>query len=113
MAHYAFLDENNYVVQVIEGTSDLIEGKDARQWYEDFAEKKCVETSPFGEFRCNFAGIGSYYDEQRNAFIGPQSFPSWTLDKDTCQWKPPVTMPLDGKLYDWDENITSWVEVSA
>ena len=70
-------------------------------------------------FRKNYAGIGMYFDASRDAFYVPQPFPSWTLDEDTCQWNAPVAYPddggkagsTDGKLYQWNEDTTSWDEV--
>lgn len=58
--------------------------------------------------RKNFAGIGMIYDKQRDAFIRPQPFPSWTLDEDTCVWQPPTPRPTDDKVYEWNESTTSW-----
>ena len=58
--------------------------------------------------RKNHAGIGYTYDEDRDAFIPPQSFNSWTLNEDTCQWEAPVAYPDDGKKYNWNEETTSW-----
>lgn len=63
--------------------------------------------------RKNFAGIGYTYDVDRDAFIPPQPFPSWTLDEDTCLWSAPVPRPADGKAYDWDEAACAWVLVKA
>ena len=63
-------------------------------------------------FRKNYAGIGYTYDAQRDAFIPPKAFESWSLNEDTCLWEPPVAMPDDGKIYTWDEATTSWVEVT-
>lgn len=60
--------------------------------------------------RKNFAGIGYTYDRQRDAFIPPKPYPSWLLNEDTCLWDAPVAMPDDGKIYQWDEATTSWVE---
>jgi len=60
--------------------------------------------------RKNYAGIGYTYDSIRNAFYSPQPFPSWLLDDETCQWNAPVPMPDDGKIYNWDESTTSWIE---
>ena len=62
-------------------------------------------------FRKNYAGIGYRYDIDRDAFIPPKPYPSWILNEQTCLWEPPVAMPDDGKLYQWDEATTSWVEV--
>lgn len=60
--------------------------------------------------RKNYAGIGFTYDRQRDAFIPPKPFASWVLNEDTCLWEAPVAMPDDGKLYQWDEATTNWVE---
>ena len=60
--------------------------------------------------RKNYAGIGYTYDSAKDAFIPPKLFPSWTLSDNTCSWEPPVPYPDDGKMYDWDEDTTSWVE---
>ena len=63
-------------------------------------------------FRKNYAGVGYTYDETRDAFIPPQRFNSWTLNEDTCQWEAPVAYPDDDKPYEWNEETTSWVEVT-
>jgi hypothetical protein len=60
--------------------------------------------------RKNYAGIGYTYDKERDAFIAPQPFASWTLDEDTCLWESPSPHPSDGKIYDWHEPTTNWVE---
>ena len=60
--------------------------------------------------RKNYAGIGFTYDRVKDAFIPPKPFASWTLNEDTCLWGAPVAMPDDGKLYQWDEATTNWVE---
>lgn len=62
--------------------------------------------------RKNYAGIGYTYDRERDAFIPPQPFASWTLNEDTCLWDAPAPYPTDGKTYRWDEATTSWVEVT-
>jgi len=61
--------------------------------------------------RKNYAGIGFTYDRERDAFIPPQTYASWTLNEETCLWEPPTPYPNDGKLYTWDEDTSSWVEV--
>jgi hypothetical protein len=118
MAHYAFLDSNNIVTEVITGKSEGEDGVDWEQWYGEFRGQVCKRTSyntiggkhPEGKpFRKNYAGIGFKYDSQRDAFISPQPFPSWVLNEDTCLWDAPTPMPTDGKLYSWDEETTSWV----
>jgi hypothetical protein len=62
--------------------------------------------------RMNFAAIGDTYDVARDAFIAPQPYPSWTLVEATCKWAAPVTYPDDGKVYEWNEDTTNWVEVT-
>lgn len=118
MAHYAFLDENNLVTEVITGKDEGEEGRDWEQWYGDFRGQVCKRTSynTVGgihnkggiPFRKNYAGIGYVYDAQRDAFIPPKPFNSWVLVEQTCQWEAPVAMPTDGQMYSWDEATTSW-----
>jgi hypothetical protein len=109
MAHYAFLDENNIVTQVIVGIdeNELIEGKDPETWYGEFRGQRCVRTSYNGNIRKNYAGIGFTYDELRDAFIAPQPFASWTLD-DSAKWIAPVAYPTDGLMYSWNEEAVDW-----
>jgi hypothetical protein len=64
-------------------------------------------------FRKNYAGIGYTYDSQRDAFIPPKPFNSWVLNETTCRWDAPVSMPIDNKMYTWDENTVNWVEVTV
>jgi len=113
MAHYAILDENNIVVQVIVGKD---EGEDGVDWEQYYGGKRtsyntCGGVHSLGgtPFRKNYAGIGYTYDPIRDAFIAPQPFPSWVLNEDTCVWESPVPFPTDGQLYNWDEATTSWV----
>jgi hypothetical protein len=63
--------------------------------------------------RKNYAGVGFTYDRVKDAFIPPKPFASWVLNEDTCLWDAPVAMPDDGKLYNWDEATTNWVESEA
>ena len=115
MAHYAFLDENNIVTEVITGKdeNELLDGLTPEEWYGNFREQKCVRTSYNGNIRFNYAGIGYTYDESRDAFIAPKPYPSWVLDEAKCLWKAPTPMPTDDKMYQWDEATTSWIEFSA
>ena len=62
--------------------------------------------------RKNYAGIGFTYDATRDAFIPPQPFASWTLNEDSCLWEAPVAYPNDGNMYRWDEDTTTWIEVT-
>ena len=114
MAHYAFLDQNNVVTEVITGIdeTELIEGLSPEVWYGNFRNQVCKRTSYNGNIRKNYAGIGYTYDADRDAFIAPKPFESWVLNEDTCRWEAPRPMPTDGKLYRWDEPTLSWVEVT-
>jgi hypothetical protein len=92
MAHYAFLDDNNVVTEVIVGIheTELIEGLDPETWYANFRSQKCVRTSYHGNIRKNYAGIGYSYDENRDAFIAPEPEGNLGFDEETCQWIMPV-----------------------
>ena len=118
MAHYAFLDDNWVVTEVIVGIdeTDLIEGLAPEQWYANFRGQRCVRTSYNGNIRKNYAGIGYTYDTERDAFIPPKPFNSWVLDEETCRWEAPVAYPEDaaeGDMYTWNEETTSWELVSV
>lgn len=110
MAHYAFLDENNIVTEVISGIdeTELIEGLDTETWYGNFRNQVCKRTSYNARIRKNFASIGYYYNEELDAFVSPQPYPSWKLDKRNSQWKAPVAYPNDGLYYSWNEEELSW-----
>lgn len=113
MAHYAFLDSDNIVTEVITGVdeNELLEGLSPEQWYGNFRGQRCVRTSYNGNIRKNYAGIGFTYDEDRDAFIAPKPFDSWVLDEETCQWEAPVPYPTDGIIYRWDEDALDWAAV--
>ena len=110
MAHYAFLDSNNIVTEVITGIdeTELIEGLDTETWYGNFRNQVCKRTSYNGNIRKNYAGIGFSYDSQRDAFIPPKPFPSWQLIEQTCQWEAPTPYPTDGITYKWNEADLAW-----
>ena len=104
MAHFAKIDTNNIVTDVIVSEQDFINSGavgDSSLW---------VQTSYNNNFRKNYAGVRFTYDSARDAFILQQPYASWTLDEDTCIWEAPVTYPDDGKMYEWDEDTTNWVE---
>ena len=126
MAHYAFLDDNNIVTEVIVGIDEGVDNIDWEQHYGNFRGQVCKRTSyntvknthVFGgtPFRGNYAGIGYTYDEQMDAFIPPKPHESWLLNKETFTWISPIPQPDDGNIYDWDEeeyrNINNgWVLV--
>jgi hypothetical protein len=91
MAHYAFLDNNNIVTEVIVGIdeTELIEGLDPEIWYGNLRGQICKRTSYNGNIRCNYAGIGYTYDEARDAFIAPEPEGNIGFDEETCQWIMP------------------------
>ena len=119
MAHYAFLDENNIVTDVIVGKNEGEEDTDWDVHYGNFRGQTCkrtsyntsggVHSSGGTPFRKNYAGIGYTYDEARDAFIPPKPYASWLLDESTCQWEAPVPYPTDGERYQWDEVAGEWV----
>tara|TARA_R110002126_G_scaffold72723_2_gene181613 strand:+ start:669 stop:1034 length:366 start_codon:yes stop_codon:yes gene_type:complete len=120
MAHYAEIDTNNKVINIIAGVDEneksgaeilylLLTGNYwKRTSYNTHGGVHSLGGTPF---RKNYASIGFTYDETRNAFIAPQSYPSWTLNEDTCQWEAPVEKPDDGKMYTWNEDTINWTEV--
>ena len=122
MAHYAFLDLNNIVTEVIVGKNEGEDGIDWEQWYGEFRGQTCKRTSyntiagvhnnGGTPFRKNYAGIGYTYDAVRDAFIPPKPFASWGLNETSCIWKAPTPMLTEeGKFFRWDELSTSWIEV--
>jgi hypothetical protein len=114
MAHYAFLDENNIVTEVIVGKdeNELLDGLTPEEWYGNFRSQKCVRTSYHGNIRKNFAGIGYTYDADNDFFFGPQPYPSWKLDEN-AKWQAPTPCPvIEGKMYRWDEASLSWIEIA-
>lgn len=120
MAHYALLNRNNVVVQVITGVDENEGIYDWELFYTQETRLQAkrtsyntvggVHTGGGTPFRKNYAGIGYTYDLQRDAFIPPKPYSSWILNEQSCLWEPPVAMPDDGKMYSWDEATTNWVE---
>jgi hypothetical protein len=115
MAHFAQLNDNNVVLQVIVvNNSECLDsnGQESEAVGVAFCQSllggNWKQTSYNGNMRKNYAGIGYSYDEQRNAFIAPQPYPSWTLVEETCRWSAPVAMPTDNKRYIWNESTISW-----
>lgn len=113
MAHYAFLDDDNIVTEVIVGVDEtkLIEGLDTETWYGNFRGQVCKRTSYNGNIRKNYAGIGFKYDADLDAFIPPKPFASWVLNQETAQWEAPTPRP-EGN-FAWDEDTLSWVELEV
>jgi hypothetical protein len=110
MAHYAFLDDNNVVTEVIVGIdeTELIEGKSPEAWYGEFRGQRCVRTSYNGNIRKNYAGIGFTYSDDLDAFIPPKPFASWLLDEEKAQWIAPIPYPDGDLMYTWNEDLGDW-----
>jgi hypothetical protein len=91
MAHYAFLDENNIVTEVITGIdeTETIEGLDTETWYGNFRGQTCKRTSYNGNIRKNYAAIGYTYDPIKDVFIAPKPDNAIGFNEDTYQWIMP------------------------
>jgi hypothetical protein len=106
MAHFAEIDENNLVVRVLVTDNDALnEGHD---WLIENLGGTWIKTSYNATIRKNFASIGFTYDDERDAFIPPKTFPSWELNEETCRWEAPVDYPNDGFTYFWNEEELDW-----
>jgi hypothetical protein len=108
MAHYAFLDDNNIVTEVIVGIdeTETIKGLDTETWYGNFRGQVCKRTSYNGNIRYNYAGVGYKYDQVNDAFIAPQPYKSWTLNN-KFDWQAPTPMPTEG-IWRWNEENLEW-----
>ena len=126
MAHFAQIDENNVVTQVIVvANKDTADANGVEKEYigAAFCEKlfggTWKQTSYNGNIRKNYAGIGYTYNADIDAFVPPKPYPSWVLNNDTAQWEAPTPMPEDAgtgeppKMYSWDEATTSWKEMET
>ena len=117
MAHYAYLDENNIVTQVIVGKDETEDGTD---WEEYYGAKRCSYNTHGGvhalgkePFRMNYPGEGWFFDpawEPDGAFIPPKIFPSWVLNEETALWNAPIPRPSEG-AWEWDEQNMTWIEL--
>lgn len=117
MSHFAQLDENNIVTRVLVIEQDVIDtglfGEPSSFVQTSYNTKGGVHSLGGTPLRKNYAGIGYIYDSQRDAFIPPQPFPSWTLNEDTCLWYAPTEMPTEGGPFIWDEETLSWVVLTV
>lgn len=120
MAHFAKLDENNIVTEVIVvGNKDTSDANGVEKEYigAAFCERlfggTWKQTSYNANFRKHYAGIGYTFDATRDAFIPPKPHASWVLNETSCSWDAPVAMPTDGQSYSWNEETLSWVVVPA
>jgi len=122
MAHYAFINDQNIVTEVIVGKDETDTAMDWEQHYAEFRPGMICRRTSYNTtagvhktgdtpYRKNYAGIGYTWDAARDAFIPPKPFDSWILNEDTCIWDAPTPMPVDENRYQWDEATTSWVIV--
>jgi hypothetical protein len=119
MAHFAQIDENNIVQQIIVVSNENcgnLEFPESEPIGQDFInsiglEGNWKQTSYNSTFRKRYAGLDDVYDESRDAFLPIKPFPSWILNEDTCLWESPIERPNDGKVYKWNEDEQSWEEV--
>ncbi len=123
MAHFAEIDSNNIVTRVlVVDNSQEDNGQDflantlglGGTWIKtSYNTQGGVHTNGGTPFRKNYAGIGYTYDSARDAFIPPKPYNSWVLNEETCLWNAPTPMPVEeGKMYRWDEDTTSWIEIA-
>jgi len=114
MSHYAKV-ENGIVTQVIVAEEDFIQTGalgDPAGWVQTSYNTRGGEHTNGGTpLRKNYAGIGFTYDSERDAFIPPQPFASWTLNEETCLWNAPTEMPTEGGPFRWNEETLSWVNL--
>lgn len=109
MAHFAEINENNQVLRVI------VVPNEQEHRGQDFLANDCnlggiwIQCSYNATIRKNYPSMGWIYDEDRDAFIAPQPYPSWSLDEETCRWVAPIPRPEDGYYYDsWNEKSQKW-----
>ena len=118
MAHFAKIGLDNLVTDVLvvanreimDSTGVEYESIGVEFFKNLTGHETWIQTSYNGTIRKNYAGIGYTYDSQRDAFIPPKPYPSWTLVEETCRWVSPISYPTDGKLYNWNEETLSWIE---
>lgn len=110
MAHFAKV-LNGIVTQVIVAEPEFFDNfvdNSPGEWIQTSYNTRGGQHPEGRPLRKNFAGIGYAYDRDRDAFIPPQPYSSWTLNDDTCLWESPVPYPTDGKDYRWNEETQSW-----
>jgi hypothetical protein len=116
MAHFAHITNGIVDNVIVIDAETLATGHwgDPQSWIQtSYNTQAGVHNQGGIALRKNFAGVGFTYDQQRDAFIPPKPFASWTLDETTCQWQPPIARPTtEGKFYDWDETTTNWKEIT-
>lgn len=112
MSHWAEIDDNNIVVRVLVGDNNSPDEGEAMMNSLGGRWVKTSYNANFNGFRKNFAGIGGYYDEAKDAFIPPKPYNSWVLDEEICRWVPPTPYPTPSVTYYWDEITDNWKEMT-
>ena len=116
MSHFAKI-ENGIVTEVIVIEQDVLNTGlwgDPSLWVQtSYNTQGGVHLLGGTPLRKNFAGVGYTYDSERDAFIPPKPYESWILNEDTCLYEAPISIPSDGKIYTWDEDTLSWIELTA
>jgi hypothetical protein len=115
MTHFAKI-ENDTVTQVIVAEKEFVDTQPGEWVQTSYNTRGGVHYAPNSDtpdggvaLRKNYAGVGYAYDRQRDAFIPPQPFPSWTLNDETCLWEALVPYPEDGELWYWNEDLQNWI----
>ena len=114
MAYFVKLGVGNIIEKSVVVSNDITTTEQAGiDFLNDLYGSRDVWKQTFidGSQRKNFAGIGYTYNQNKDAFISPQPYPSWILNEDTCIWEAPQEYPDDDKKYLWNEQTTSWKEI--
>ena len=114
MAYFVKLGVGNIIEKSVVVSNDIATTEQAGiDFLNDLYGSRDVWKQTFidGSQRKNFSGIGYTYNQNKDAFISPQPYPSWILNEDTCIWEAPQEYPDDDKKYLWNEQTTSWKEI--
>jgi hypothetical protein len=117
MSHFAQIDDNNIVINVIVAEQDFIDSGlvgDPSKWIQtSYNTHEGIHVDGKAPLRKNYASVGHTYDSVRDAFIPPCIYPSWVLDEDKCVYVPPKPYPSDGREYKWNEDVVDWVDLAG
>jgi len=114
MAHFAQIDENNKVIQVVVTDNNHPDGDEGHQWLVDNLGGTWIKTSYNGNIRGRFAGVGMTYDAVKDKFIPAKPFPSWIWSDEEDSWTPPITRPqeIEDTTIFWNEELQSWQRIN-
>jgi len=118
MSHFAQIDDNNTVTQVIVAEQDVIDSGlfgPKEKWIQtSYNTQAGVHLQGGTPLRKNYAGIGYTYNAELDAFVPPKPYASWTLNEQSCQWQAPTPMPQEeGKMFSWNEDNQAWQEIAS